>query len=192
MMLGSASVASLARADGTALWVEQGVRDADRRALRSAVAAELGVTIVEADDALSRVRRSARRLPADRTSETVAREEQAALRAYLHLRFGDAERAWDRTIDALLASARVEEDPAVLSALLDAAEPTRRRESVRRGSEIFRARVVAEAAEAVARVTVDIVLPDGEWLRIATLETGEIVIADLPAGTADLRVRVGP
>jgi HEAT repeat protein len=93
--------------------------------------------------------------------------------------------------DALLASARVEDDPGVLGALLDAAEPTRRRQSARRGGEIFRARVVAEEAEAVARVTVDIVLPDGEWLRIATLETGEIVIADLPAGTADLRVRVG-
>jgi HEAT repeat protein len=95
--------------------------------------------------------------------------------------------------DALLAGARVEEDPAVASALLDAAEPTERSRGPvpRRGNEIFRARVVAEEAEAIARVMIDIVLPDGDWLRIATLETGEIVLADLPAGSADLRVRVG-
>jgi HEAT repeat protein len=130
--------------------------------------------------------RSAWRALVTRLDDTAPEVRHAAAVALESLAVPDARAA-------IVGSHRVEEDPTVANALLDAADPTvRGRDPIARlGSEVFRARVVAEEAEAVERVTVDLVLPNAEWLRIATLETGEIVLADLPAGTADLRVRVG-
>ncbi len=107
MTLCSASLASGARADTlSALWVERGVRDADREPLRAAVAAELDVEVVESTGTLGRLRRMARRLPADSTADTVAREERAALEAYLHLQFARAEQAFERAITAALSTDR--------------------------------------------------------------------------------------
>ena len=37
-------------------------------------------------------------------------------------------------------------------------------------------------------VIVEIVLDDGRWLRVPTLPGGELVICDLPAGSADVRL----
>jgi hypothetical protein len=37
---------------------------------------------------------------------------------------------------------------------------------------------------------VDVVLPDGRWLRTSALEGGELLLPDLPAGEADVSVRL--
>jgi hypothetical protein len=36
---------------------------------------------------------------------------------------------------------------------------------------------------------VEVLLDDGRWLRIRTLPTGELLLAGLPPGRAELRVR---
>jgi HEAT repeat protein len=97
----------------------------------------------------------------------------------------------DPAIPALRARWRIEEDPWVRHALRDAAEAGRRR-PVRGfgagGREVLRVRIASEGA--AAPVTVDVVLPDGRWLRLPSLVTGELFVADLPAGTVDVCVRV--
>ncbi|MEM9067224.1 MAG: HEAT repeat domain-containing protein [Myxococcota bacterium] len=57
-----------------------------------------------------------------------------------------------------------------------------------RGRQVLRFRVVT--ANQSDGVEVDVVLDDGRWLRMRTLPTGEISLADLPDSAADVRVRV--
>ncbi|MCZ7683496.1 MAG: hypothetical protein M5U28_33815 [Sandaracinaceae bacterium] len=40
------------------------------------------------------------------------------------------------------------------------------------------------------RIEVDVVLPDGRWLRTFAIAGGEVVVPDLPAGEAEVQVRL--
>jgi hypothetical protein len=39
-------------------------------------------------------------------------------------------------------------------------------------------------------IDVDVLLPDGRWLRTSALDGGEVLLPDLPAGEADVHVRL--
>ncbi|HJL19155.1 MAG TPA: hypothetical protein RMH99_26055, partial [Sandaracinaceae bacterium LLY-WYZ-13_1] len=41
-------------------------------------------------------------------------------------------------------------------------------------------------------LAVDVLLPDGRWLRELSLTGGEVVVPDLGAGEAEVQVRLGP
>ncbi len=87
---------------------------------------------------------------------------------------------------------RVEEDAVVSQALRDAA--TMARPFPARGlsgDQVLRVRIVRGAAISDSRIPVDVVLPDGRFSRMRTLSSGELLIVDLPSGSADVRVRVG-
>jgi HEAT repeat protein len=87
---------------------------------------------------------------------------------------------------------RVEEDEIVAQALRDAL--TMGRPFPARGlpgDQVLRVRVVTGTAILDSRIPVDVVLPDGRFLRMRTLSSGELLIVDLPSGSADVRVRVG-
>ena len=94
------------------------------------------------------------------------------------------------------ARLRVEEDPRIALVLEDAARaPNGRRArppelGVAPGREAVRVRIVARGEEGRAGVPVDVVVPDGRWLRMHTLPSGELVVVDLAAGILDVRVRV--
>ena len=96
--------------------------------------------------------------------------------------------------EPIAARRRIEEHPAVQSALADAAEAFLLRRppaAVLHGDAVLRLGVVAhDAGRRRQGVPVDVVLPDARWLRMRTLRGGELVIADLPRGIADVRVRV--
>lgn len=125
---------------------------------------------------------------AERLDDSVAEVRLSAARALGVL-------AAPASLDALAARARVENDPRVRTALSDAIRACRGasagppRSFAVAGDEIFRMRVAV--AEVHRTLLVDVVLPDGRWLRMRTLPTGELFLTGLPAGTADVRVRVG-
>jgi len=101
----------------------------------------------------------------------------------------------ERANEALLAQARVEQVESVRHALLDAASSSRRRAppAIRPGHALLYARV--STAAGLSRgpdLAVDVLLPDGRWLRTFALETGEVFLADLPAGEAEVQVRLDP
>lgn len=121
-----------------------------------------------------------------RLDDAAPEVRRAAARALEVLRVPEARAA-------IAARARIEEDAAVRDALGDAASAHERRplggfDAV--GDQVLRLRIVAAAGETERGVPVDLVLPDGRWLRMRTLPTGELVLPDLPAGDADLRVRL--
>jgi HEAT repeat protein len=113
----------------------------------------------------------------------------AAASALAHLAVAEA-------TPAIEARWRVEEDPRVLPALLDAAAAPDRRPvrapelGGRAGDESVRVRIVAVGEEGRSGVPVEILLPDGRWLRMRTLPSGELVVVDLPAAVVDVRVKV--
>jgi HEAT repeat protein len=91
----------------------------------------------------------------------------------------------------LEARARIEEDPIVREALVDALELDRRFPAAGlRGNETLRVRIRTTSGRAHGPVPVDVVLPDGRYLRLRTLASGELILVDLPLGTADVRARV--
>ncbi len=97
---------------------------------------------------------------------------------------------------ALAARERVERDDEVRAALraaLDAGEGRPPPPSVH-GDEVLFVRVVTapgvrRRAEG-ERIEVDVVLPDGRWLRTFAIAGGEVVVPDLPAGDAEVQVRL--
>ena len=97
---------------------------------------------------------------------------------------------------AVLARLRIEEDPQIALALEDAATaPAARRAAPPElgrapGREAVRVRIVARGEEGRGGVPVDVVVPDGRWLRLHTLPSGELVVVDLASGVVDVRVRV--
>jgi len=96
---------------------------------------------------------------------------------------------------ALAARSRMEADPVVTDALRDAidAPDSRPRDPLApEGESVLRVRIVAAGEEGQAGVPVDVLLPDGRWERMRTLATGELFVVSLPAGTADVRVRISP
>jgi hypothetical protein len=56
-----------------------------------------------------------------------------------------------------------------------------------RGELVLEARVVGVDESARERPLVDVLLDDGRWLRVRAGTGGELLVADLPAGTAELR-----
>lgn len=94
----------------------------------------------------------------------------------------------------LAGAARAETSDDVRAALLDAVAAVDGRRLVpfdAAGDAVLRVRVVTTGAARSEPVPVDIVLPSGRWLRIASLEHGELLLPDLPRGVADVRVRLG-
>ncbi|MBW2460818.1 MAG: HEAT repeat domain-containing protein [Deltaproteobacteria bacterium] len=93
---------------------------------------------------------------------------------------------------AVMRRYRVEEDEHVAQALLDVVR-TRRAFPAHGllGDQVLRIRIVPSGGIMSGGIPVDVVLPDGRYLRMRTLSTGELLLVDLPAGTADVRVRVG-
>ena len=53
---------------------------------------------------------------------------------------------------------------------------------------VLEARVRTDAGTANERPLVDVLLEDGRWLRMRTLPGGELLLEDLAAGQADVRV----
>ena len=93
--------------------------------------------------------------------------------------------------DALEAVGRVEEDGAIRRALREATRTRRRAEAFElRGRHVLRVRVVAAEGETEGGIPVEVVLPDGRWLRLRSLPSGEVFLADLPSGDADVRVEL--
>jgi hypothetical protein len=94
------------------------------------------------------------------------------------------------------ARLRIEEDPQVALALEDAAAAPGARGAPppelgrAPGREAVRVRIVARGEEGNRGVPVDVVVPDGRWLRMHTLPSGELVVVDLVAGVVDVRVRI--
>ena len=111
-----------------------------------------------------------------REDETVVR--RAAARALARLSPPDA-------IPTLRRRARVEADDEVRRWLSRA---TRGAIPAARGRQVLRFRVVTATPD--ERVPVDVTLHDGRWLRMHTLPTGELFLADLPESSANVRVRV--
>jgi cellulose synthase operon protein C len=144
------------------------VRAASARALAEAGDAEAWRAVVHAlDDAAPEVR-------------------LAAARCLAVLGVVDAE-------ERVRARLRIEEDPWVRRALEDAAAASLRGRPlafVAQGEDVLRVTVASEGDAAGVRV--DAVLADGRWLRLRTLPSGELFLADLPAGSADLHVRLAP
>ncbi|MFW6050583.1 MAG: HEAT repeat domain-containing protein, partial [Myxococcota bacterium] len=130
--------------------------------------------------------RPAWRALAERLDDPAPEVRRAAARA-LEVLSEPASRA------ALATRWRVEDDPWVRGALRDASRATRDAPApggfALRGDQVLRMRVAA--AEAHHRMRVDVVLPDGRWLRLRTLPSGELLWPGLPAGKADVRVRLG-
>ncbi len=98
-----------------------------------------------------------------------------------------------RAAPAIAARARVERQEAVRLALIDASRSASRRTPppIRVGDTVFYARV--STAAGLARgpdLGVDVLLADGRWLRTLTLSTGEVLVPDLPAGEAEVQVRL--
>ncbi|MEM9192144.1 MAG: HEAT repeat domain-containing protein [Myxococcota bacterium] len=89
---------------------------------------------------------------------------------------------------------RIEANPLVADAILDAIEAPRRRRLDPlgfQGTSALRVRIAAvETLAASDRITVDVILPDTTWMRLQTLDGGELVLVDLPEGVADVRVRL--
>lgn len=89
----------------------------------------------------------------------------------------------DEVWETLRAHARVERDPLVREAALEAqAEPV-----YSPAERVLEARVRTEATTTHERPMLDVLLDDGRWLRMRTLPEGELLLEDLTGGNADVR-----
>ncbi len=185
------SVASeaMALAAGSAPEMSQRQRTELGEALRRALRATDGRTRAGASRGLAILgARAAWRAIATRLEDGLPEVRRAAARALAVL-------AVPASAAVLEAQARVEDDASVRLALSDAAavaEGQRRRPLAfdEAGDEVLRVRVAALAQGRREGVPVDVVLPDGRWLTLTTLPGGELLLPDLPAGRADVRVRM--
>ncbi len=99
------------------------------------------------------------------------------------------------TAASLAARARVERDPRVRQAELQAAARAGVAAPLfERGDRVLEARVQSQGAPRDAqaggspwRPLLDVLLPDGRWLRLRAQAGGELIVADLPPGVADVR-----
>jgi hypothetical protein len=97
------------------------------------------------------------------------------------------------SMSTVAASERMERHPEVRRALRLALEASRARfgpPAALGGREVLYARVVAAESTADGALQVDVLLPDGRWLRPVVLPGGELLIADLPAAEAEVQVRL--
>lgn len=105
-------------------------------------------------------------------------DDRVRLAAARSLRYLDA----DGVAADLTEYARVERSPAVHTALVEAGRPG---PLLARGQELLDVRVGVQM-EGKAGALLDVVLPDGRWRRVRTGDHGELIIADLPPGLADV------
>lgn len=163
-------------------WTQRRLGQGFRHALRSSdprVRTGAAWALARARDA------GARRALAVALDDPAREVRHAAARALSSLGAGDLEHAIRRR-------RRVEEDDEVALAL-DGAVGSRRPFPAEglRGDQVLRVRIVPSGGDRRGGIPVDVVLPDGRYLRMNTLGTGELLLVDLPAGAADVRVRVG-
>ncbi|HEY8432027.1 MAG TPA: hypothetical protein VIL20_26805, partial [Sandaracinaceae bacterium] len=100
--------------------------------------------------------------------------------------------------EAIAARERVEPNERVWRALRAALAGGRPPPARLAGSEVLLVRIVTapglctagEAACAGGAIDVDVLLPDGRWLRTFALPGGEVIVPDLPAGEAEVQVRI--
>ena len=58
------------------------------------------------------------------------------------------------------------------------------------GPEVLRLQMTPQGQAPPAGLAADVLLPDGRWLRVSADAEGELLVPDLPAGEADVRVRL--
>ncbi|MFI5308075.1 MAG: HEAT repeat domain-containing protein, partial [Polyangiales bacterium] len=92
------------------------------------------------------------------------------------------------SVYALQAHARIERDALVRRAALQEAAHAGVPSRVEHGDLVLELRVRAQVAAESARPFCDVLLQDGRWLRYRARANGELVVADLPAGVADVRI----
>ncbi|MDH5492999.1 MAG: HEAT repeat domain-containing protein, partial [Myxococcales bacterium] len=131
--------------------------------------------------------RRAWRALAARLEDPVAEVREAAAHALAALAVPESRAALEA---ALRLETRAEAWPAYRDAIT--AARTGRSRGVPIGEEVLRLQVAHEGAPPGAgSVEADLILPGGRWLRMRSLQTGELLLADLCAGSADLRIRLG-
>ncbi|MGF1465028.1 MAG: HEAT repeat domain-containing protein, partial [Sandaracinaceae bacterium] len=176
-----------------ALWLAAGGLDASsrteerlRRVLRRALRSPSPRTRAGAALALARAGdRGAWRALIATLEDEDERVRRAAARALAALDVPEAR-------SAAAAHLRVEERQAVRDALEDAVRPGPRRPppAAVAGDGVLYARVRTPGNVPLEAVVVDVHLPDGRWWRTRTLGQGEVLIAGLPAGEAEVVVRL--
>ncbi len=95
-------------------------------------------------------------------------------------------------LSVLLAHARVEPADNVRSLALSAARTLRKKGSLPlylRGSSELELQIRPASGTRLGRLLVDVILPDGRWLRLRTLEGGELIVPGLPHGHVDVRIQ---
>ena len=112
--------------------------------------------------------------------DPAARVRLAAVHALARIAGAQAERA-------LREHARIERDPSVREPALAALAHDEGDDEESRGL-VLEARVRTDAGALRERPLLDVLLADGRWLRMRTLPGGELLLEDLAAGHADLRV----
>jgi hypothetical protein len=166
----------------------QRLRRAARRALRAddpRVRAGAAMALAESRD------RAAWRALAVALDDEHDAVRLAAARALGSLRASGAR-------EAIAARERVERDRKVRAALRAALAPVETPPpAALRGSEVLYVRIAtapgvrdAHSSMASDPIEVDVLLPDGRWLRTFALERGEVLVPDVPGGEADVQVRL--
>ena len=95
----------------------------------------------------------------------------------------------------LSAHARVERDDRVRAALVEAAATNTHRAppALQFGDRVLYTRVsTAPGLSTGDALSVDVLLPDGRWLRVQALGGGEVFVPDLPGGQAEVQVLLDP
>jgi HEAT repeat protein len=172
-----------ANLDGAADRTRSRARRAMRRSLRAAqprVRAGAALAL-----ALARERRAWRALVAALEDEHDA------------VRLAAAHALWTLAVpeaaEAVAARARVEPEPRVRAVLREAARAAGRPPpAIGRGREVLYVHIATAPglpADA-ASPSVDVLLPDGRWLRAPSLPGGEVLVPDLMGGRAEVQVRL--
>ncbi len=95
---------------------------------------------------------------------------------------------------AIEAAARVEAQDDVRDALFVAARAPGGRPppAMLPGDDVLFVRISTAPGLAIAtQLAVDVLLADGRWLRVPALDGGAVLVPDLPAGQAEVQIRLG-
>ncbi|MGD8860320.1 MAG: HEAT repeat domain-containing protein [Myxococcales bacterium] len=88
----------------------------------------------------------------------------------------------------LTAHARIEGRPELRRAVAELTRAPGRTPLDARGRHVLEVQISTPPGAARRPGQVDVLLSDGRWLRLSPLPGGELLVADLPAGQAELRV----